>query len=131
MPGRHVTDQQTRLFMTLRKTDTISVAAAKAGMSRATGYRLEADPTLPSQKKVRRGRRRPDPLADIFIFQHIHIGKFHAHVIQNTCHAAGKPALWHGFCAFHEQDHVIFRDHLFDLIFYAHLGLPFNRGRGW
>jgi hypothetical protein len=52
--------------MTLRKTDTISVAAAKAGMSRATGYRLEADPTLPSQKKVRRGRRRPDPLADIF-----------------------------------------------------------------
>ena len=66
MSGRHVTDQQMRLFMTLRKTRTVTVAAAKGGISQATGYRLQADPTLPSQKKAPRGRRRPDPLADIF-----------------------------------------------------------------
>jgi len=52
MPGRHVTDQKVRLFMTLRQTRTVSVAAAKAGISQATGYRLQADPTLPSQKKT-------------------------------------------------------------------------------
>ncbi len=66
MPGRHVTDQQMRLFMTLRQTHSTPVAAAKAGISQATGYRLQADPTPPSQKKTPRGRRRPDPLADIF-----------------------------------------------------------------
>ena len=66
MPGRHVTDHQMRLFMTLRQTHTVPVAAAKAGISRATGYRFQSDPTLPSQKKKPRGRRRPDPLADIF-----------------------------------------------------------------
>jgi hypothetical protein len=66
MPGRHVTDQQMRLFMTLRQTHSTPVAAAKTGISQATGYRLQADPTLPSQKKTPRSRRRPDPLADIF-----------------------------------------------------------------
>ena len=66
MPGRHVTDQQMRLFMTLRQTHSVPVAAAKAGISQATGYRLQAAPTLPSQNKSPRGRRRPDPLADIF-----------------------------------------------------------------
>jgi hypothetical protein len=66
MPGRHITDQQMRLFMTLRQTHAVPVAAAKAGISQATGYRLQADPILPSQKKTPRGRRRPDPLGDIF-----------------------------------------------------------------
>ena len=66
MPGRHVTDQQMRLFMTLRHSQPVPVAAAKAGLSQATGYRLQADPILPSQKKAPRGRRRPDPLSDIF-----------------------------------------------------------------
>lgn len=47
-------------------TDTVDIAAAKAGLSRATGYRIEADPRLPSQKKARRGRRRPDPLAEVW-----------------------------------------------------------------
>ena len=45
---------------------TVAVAAAKAGFSPATGYRIEADPRLPSQKKAPRGRRRPDPLADVW-----------------------------------------------------------------
>ena len=52
--------------MILKKTDTIEVAAAKAGFSRATGYRLAADPPLPSLESKPRSRRRPDPLADIF-----------------------------------------------------------------
>lgn len=52
--------------MTNRHTDDTTVAAAKAGFSTATGYRIEADPRLPSQKKVPRGRRRPDPLVDIW-----------------------------------------------------------------
>lgn len=52
--------------MTLKQTQTVPLAAAKAGISQATGYRFQADPTLPSQKKTPRGRRRPDPLADIF-----------------------------------------------------------------
>lgn len=41
-------------------------AAARAGFSAATGYRIEEDPRLPSQKKAPRGRRRADPLAAIF-----------------------------------------------------------------
>ena len=47
-------------------TDSVDIPAAKAGLSRATGYRIEADPRLPSQKKARRGRRRPDPLAEVW-----------------------------------------------------------------
>jgi hypothetical protein len=66
MPGRHVTDHQMRLFMTLKQSHSIPVAAAKAGLSTATGYRFNSDPTLPSQKKRTRGRRRPDPLEGIF-----------------------------------------------------------------
>lgn len=66
MPGRHITDQQVRLFMTHRQIHSVPVAAAKAGFSPATGYRLQQDPILPSQKKAPRSRRRPDPLADIF-----------------------------------------------------------------
>jgi len=52
--------------MRSRQTDTPEVAAAKSGFSTATAYRIEADPRLPSQKKKPRGRRRPDPLADIW-----------------------------------------------------------------
>ena len=52
--------------MKFRQTDTPPVAAAKASFSTSTAYRFERDPRLPSQKKERRGRRRPDPLADTF-----------------------------------------------------------------
>jgi hypothetical protein len=55
-----------RLYMRSRHTDTPAAAAAKAGFSTASGYRIEADPRLPSQKKGPRGRRRPDPLAGIW-----------------------------------------------------------------
>ena len=52
--------------MSFRTTHATAVAAAKAGLSPATGYRIEEDPRLPSQKKEPRGRRRPDPLADVW-----------------------------------------------------------------
>jgi hypothetical protein len=52
--------------MSFRQTHDTSVAAAKAGFSSASGYRIADDPRLPSQKKTVRGRRRPDPLAEVW-----------------------------------------------------------------
>jgi hypothetical protein len=52
--------------MKSRQTSKPAIAAAKAGFSRATGYRIEADPRLPSQKKAPRERRRSDPLAAVW-----------------------------------------------------------------
>ena len=66
MPSSHITDHQVRLYMRLRQNNALQAAAAKAGFSTATAYRVEADPQFPSSKKKRRGRRRPDPLAGIF-----------------------------------------------------------------
>lgn len=66
LPGLHITDHQMRLFMSFRNSHNVSVAAAKAGFSPATGYRIEHDARLPSQKKLPRGRRRPDPLSDVW-----------------------------------------------------------------
>ena len=66
LPGRHITDCQTRLYMKSRQSTVPAIAAAKAGFSTATAYRIEADPWLPSQKKKPRGRRRPDPLAGVW-----------------------------------------------------------------
>jgi hypothetical protein len=55
-----------RLYMIYRQSNDTPVAAARAGFSTATGYRIEEDPRLPSQKAAPRGRRRPDPLADVW-----------------------------------------------------------------
>ena len=52
--------------MMLKKTHATDVAAVKAGFSRATGYRLARDATLAPRERPRRGRRRPDPLGDLF-----------------------------------------------------------------
>ena len=52
--------------MSFRRSEAPITAAAKAGFSGSTGYRFEQDPRLPSQKKVARGRRRPDPLAAVW-----------------------------------------------------------------
>jgi hypothetical protein len=52
--------------MKLRRMQALSSAATGAGLSPATAYRIERDPRLPSQKAPPRGRRRPDPLADIY-----------------------------------------------------------------
>ena len=66
MPGKQITDHQMRLYMLFRQKNGLQLAAAKAGFSTATAYRIAADPRPPSSKKNRRGRRRPDPLAGIF-----------------------------------------------------------------
>jgi hypothetical protein len=55
-----------RLYMSFRQAETPTIAAAKAGFSAATAYRIEQDPRLPSQKKAPRVRRRPDPLAAVW-----------------------------------------------------------------
>jgi transposase InsO family protein len=52
--------------MKSRQSTAPAIAAAKAGFSTATAYRIETDPRLPSQKKKPRGRRRPDPLAGVW-----------------------------------------------------------------
>ncbi|SDR62481.1 Integrase core domain-containing protein [Paraburkholderia tuberum] len=65
MPGRHVNDHQMRLYMKHRLHEGAPRAAARAGFSVATAYRIEEDPRLPSQKKAPRERRRVDPLAEI------------------------------------------------------------------
>jgi hypothetical protein len=66
VPGRHINDHQMRLFMKIRLTESLPVAAAQAGISVATAYRIQSDPRLPSQKSAPWGRRRPDPLQDVF-----------------------------------------------------------------
>src|SRR5579884_1563633 len=66
VPGRHITDCQMRLYMTFRHIEPAPIAAAKAGFSTATAYRFEQDRRLPSQKKVPRSRRRPDPLGEVW-----------------------------------------------------------------
>src|SRR6266542_6943214 len=66
LPGRHITDCQMRLYMSMRQSERASVAAAKAGFAASTGYRIDRNPRLPSQKKAPRDRRRPDPLADVW-----------------------------------------------------------------
>ena len=52
--------------MKFRKSHPACVAGAKAGFSPATAHRLDKDPRLPSRKQTPRGRRRADPLADVW-----------------------------------------------------------------
>jgi hypothetical protein len=52
--------------MRLRQTEPPVTAAAKAGFSTASAYRVEQDRRLPSQKQGPRERRRPDPLAAVW-----------------------------------------------------------------
>ena len=52
--------------MKSRQSHASAIAAAKAGFSTASAYRIEVDPRLPSQKKTPRGRRRPDPRAAVW-----------------------------------------------------------------
>ncbi|HIJ39003.1 MAG TPA: IS21 family transposase, partial [Rhodospirillaceae bacterium] len=52
--------------MKFRQTDMPLISAAKSGFSTSTGYRLEKDRRLPSQKKIPRESRRPDPLIAVW-----------------------------------------------------------------
>src|SRR5689334_879560 len=67
MPGRPVTDQQVKLYMSERNQHTQAVAAARAGLSERTARKFEHDPRLPSQRKaLRTWRTREDPLAAVW-----------------------------------------------------------------
>lgn len=66
LPGRHITDHQMRLYMSFRQTEPPVIAAAKAGFSTASAYRIEQDPRLPSHKQAPRERRRRDPLSAVW-----------------------------------------------------------------
>ena len=66
MPGKPVTDQQARLYMHDRPRHPQRLAAARAGFSERTARRIEADPRLPSQRRIERGRTVPDPLAAVW-----------------------------------------------------------------
>jgi hypothetical protein len=50
--------------MKSRHTQPPGIAAAKAGFSTASAYRIEANPRLPKRKP--RKRRRPDPLVGVW-----------------------------------------------------------------
>lgn len=52
--------------MKFRQTEMPLISAAKSGFSTTTGYRLEKDRRLPSQKKIPHDRRRPDPLSAVW-----------------------------------------------------------------
>ena len=52
MPGRHITDQQMRRFLTFKQTYTVPIPAAKAGFSQATAIVFKS--TRPCHHKRRR-----------------------------------------------------------------------------
>src|SRR4029077_12489320 len=66
LPGRHITDCQTRLYMKPRHSKVPAIAGAEARRHTALAYRIEADHRWPSQKKKPHGPRRPDPLAGVW-----------------------------------------------------------------
>lgn len=65
LSGRHVTDHQMRLYMTVRQIDGPAIAAAKAAISPATAYRFEQDHRLLSA--VHKGRNPPSGPACRFL----------------------------------------------------------------
>ena len=67
MPGRHINNQQVRLFMTLRMTQTQQTAAARSGISVASARRIERAPAPgTAAHEPRSYRTRVDPLAGIW-----------------------------------------------------------------
>ena len=62
MAYKPITDQQVRLYMTDIQNHSQRTAAARAGFSERTARRFDADPTLPSQRKIVRRRTVADPL---------------------------------------------------------------------
>jgi hypothetical protein len=57
-----ITDQQVRLYMSDLQKHSQRLSAARAGFSERTARRFDADPTLPSNRKIVHGRTVADPL---------------------------------------------------------------------
>jgi hypothetical protein len=67
MPGKHITEQQVRLYMTHRKQgESQPVASAKAGLSERTGRRIESGELTPGAQKPRHWRTRKDPFSEVW-----------------------------------------------------------------
>jgi transposase InsO family protein len=67
LPGKHITDQQIRLYMMERKQNTNQIiAAAKAGISERSGRRIDNNKLTPHPKEKRHWRTRQDPLAQVW-----------------------------------------------------------------
>ena len=65
MSGSHITEEQIRLYMKLRKDFTQEVACSKANISVSTGRRIE-NGRHQFKKDKRHWRTRPDPLEAIW-----------------------------------------------------------------
>jgi len=67
MPGKHITTQQVRLYMTHRKQgDSQARASAKAGMSERTGRRIDTGKLTPGAARARHWRTRKDPFVGVW-----------------------------------------------------------------
>ncbi|WP_246055086.1 IS21 family transposase [Paracoccus gahaiensis] len=62
MAYKPITDQQLRLYMSDLQKHSQRTSAARAGFSERTARRFDADPTLPSNRKIVHGRTVADPL---------------------------------------------------------------------
>lgn len=66
MPGRRITDQQIRLFMSKRKDHPQVTAAVKAGISERSARRIESGQRQLGPSKPRNYRTRTDPLEPVW-----------------------------------------------------------------
>ena len=67
MPGKHITTQQVRLYMSSRKQgQTQEQGSAKAGVSERSGRRIEGGRVGVLGKKERHWRTRKDPFAEVW-----------------------------------------------------------------
>ncbi|MBL4607751.1 MAG: IS21 family transposase [Pseudomonadales bacterium] len=65
MSGKHLTDQQVRLYMTHRINQSQKTAAAKASVSERSARRIERKDLQPAKNK-RKHRTRADPLSSVW-----------------------------------------------------------------
>jgi len=67
MPGKRITDQQMRLYMSERKSgQSQGISSAKSGISERSGRRIDAGEHSVGVKEMRHWRTRPDPLAQVW-----------------------------------------------------------------
>ncbi|MDT8855263.1 hypothetical protein RNZ50_09600 [Paracoccaceae bacterium Fryx2] len=62
MAYKPINDQQLRLYMSDLRYHSQRTSAARAGFSERTARRFDANPTLPSNRKIVHGRTVADPL---------------------------------------------------------------------
>jgi len=69
LPGKRISDHQVSKYKELRGKHSQEVAAAKVGVSVASGRRIESAVLLPSQRPARSWRTRADPLDEVWATQ--------------------------------------------------------------